>query len=80
MTIILLNIGLIYSLLKCKCIDLSLLIDYCTYFEEVIQYCYCQFSPVSVLGRTIRNVMGVEGNFQAAGIFFCYQIPRMNFF
>ena len=29
--------------------------------------------------RTIRKVMGV-GNFRAAGIFFRYQIPCMNFF
>ena len=34
------------SLLTAKCIDLSLLIDYSTYFKEVIKY-YCQFSPVS---------------------------------
>ena len=33
-------IGLIYSLLKVKCIDLSLLIDYNTYFKDVIQYYY----------------------------------------
>ena len=39
--------SLIYSLLKAKCIDLSLLIDYSTYFKDVIQYYYCQFSPVS---------------------------------
>ena len=32
-------------------------------------------------GRTIRKVMGSrEGNFRAAGIFFRYQIPCMNFF
>ena len=34
-------------------------------------------------GRTIRKVMGGgggEGNFRAAGIFFRYQIPCMNFF
>ena len=31
-------------------------------------------------GRTIRKVMGGEGNFWAAGIFFRYQIPCMNFF
>ena len=30
-------------------------------------------------GRTIRKVMGV-GNFRPAGIFFRYQIPRMNTF
>ena len=32
-------------------------------------------------GRTIRKVMGEggEGNFRAAGIFFRYQIPCMNF-
>ena len=43
------DIGLIYSLLTAKCIDfnLSLLIDYSTYFKDVIQYNYCQFSPVS---------------------------------
>ena len=31
-------------------------------------------------GRTIRKVMGDGGNFRAAGIFFRYQIPSMNFF
>ena len=32
-------------------------------------------------GRTIRKLMGGgEGNFRAAGIFFRYQIPCMNFF
>ena len=32
-------------------------------------------------GRTIRKVMGGgEGNFRAAGPFFRYQIPCMNFF
>ena len=33
-------------------------------------------------GRTTRKVMGGggEGNFRAAGIFFRYQIPGMNFF
>ena len=31
-------------------------------------------------GRTIRKVIGGEGNFRAAGIFFRYQIPCMNFF
>ena len=41
------TLGLIYSLLKAKCIDISLLIDYSTYFKDVIQYYYCQFSPVS---------------------------------
>ena len=30
-----------------KCIDLSILIDYSTYFKDAIQYYYCQFSPVS---------------------------------
>ena len=41
------NIGLIYSLLTAKCIDSSLLIDYSTYFKDVIQYYFGQFSPVS---------------------------------
>ena len=42
------GIGLIhYSLLTAKCIDLSLLIDYNTYFKDVTQYFYCQFRPVS---------------------------------
>ena len=31
-------------------------------------------------GRTIRKVMGGEGNFRAVGIVFRYQIPCMNFF
>ena len=41
MTIIRPDIGLIYSLLTAiaKFIDLSLLIDYSTYFKDVIQYC-----------------------------------------
>ena len=47
MTIIRPDIGLIYSLLTAKCIDLSLLIDYSTYFKDVIQYYHCQFSLVS---------------------------------
>ena len=46
MTIISPDIGLIYSLLAAKCIDLSLLIDYSTNFKDVIQDCYCQFSLV----------------------------------
>ena len=46
MTIIRPDISLIYSLLAAKCIDLSLLIDYSTNFKDVIQDCYCQFSPV----------------------------------
>ena len=33
-----------------------------------------------VKGRTIRKVMGGEGSFRAAGIFFRHQIPCMNFF
>ena len=38
-------------------------------------------SNVVIKGRTIRKVMGGgEGNFRAAGIFFRYQIPCMNFF
>ena len=41
------TLGPTYSLLKAKCIDISLLIDYSTYFKDVIQYYYCQFSPVS---------------------------------
>ena len=47
MTILQMDIGLIYSLLAAKCIDLNSLIDYSTYFKDVIQYYYCQFSPVS---------------------------------
>ena len=31
-------------------------------------------------GRTIRKVIGGGGDFRAAGIFFRYQIPCMNFF
>ena len=34
------DIGLIYSLLTAKCIDLSLLINYSTYHKDVIQYYY----------------------------------------
>ena len=47
MTIIRLDIGIIYSLLTAEFIDLPLLIDYSTNFKDVIQYYYCQFSPVS---------------------------------
>ena len=44
----------IYSLLRAKCIDLSLLIDYGTrYFKDVMRYYYCQFSPVSALQRLL---------------------------
>ena len=32
------DISLIYSLLTAKFIDLSLLIDYSSYFKDVIQY------------------------------------------
>ena len=32
--------GLIYSLLTSKCIDLSLSINYCMYFKDIIQYYY----------------------------------------
>ena len=32
-----------------------------------------------IYGRTIRKVMGGEGNFRAARIFFRYQILCMNF-
>ena len=34
------------NLLTAKCIDLSWLIDYSTFFKEVIQYYYCEFSLV----------------------------------
>ena len=47
MTIIRPDSGLIYSFLAAECIDLSLLIDYSMYFEDIIQYYFCQFSPVS---------------------------------
>ena len=47
MTIIRLDIDLIYSLLIAKYIDLSLVIDYSTFLKDVIQYYHCQFSPVS---------------------------------
>ena len=43
------DIGLIYSLLTAKCIDLSQLIDYSMDFKDLIQYYYCQFSLVSAL-------------------------------
>ena len=48
--------------------------------------CSQQATPTSKVkwsaakGRTIRKVMRGEGNFRAAGIFFRYQIPCMNFF
>ena len=50
MTIIRLAIGPIYSLLPAiaKCIDLSLLIDYSTYFKDVITQ-YCRLSIQSVV-------------------------------
>ena len=47
MTIIRPDIDLICRLLTAKYIDLSLFIDYSTFFKDVIQYYYCQFSPVS---------------------------------
>ena len=49
MTIIRRDIGLIYSLLPAiaNCIDLSLLIDYSTYFKDVItQYCLLSIQSV----------------------------------
>ena len=45
--------GLIYSILTAKFIDLSLLIDYSTYFRDVIQYYFRQFSPVSAKKRLL---------------------------
>ena len=36
------------ELLTAECIDLSLTIDCSTYFKDLIQYYYCQFSPVSL--------------------------------
>ena len=47
MTTILPDIDVIYSLLTAKCIDFSLLIDYSTYFKDIIQYYYYQFSLAS---------------------------------
>ena len=44
MTIIWFDIGLIYSLLTAKCMNLSLLIDNSTYFKDIIQYYFCQLS------------------------------------
>ena len=41
------NIGLINSLFAAKYIDLYFLFDYSTYFKDVIQFYYCQFTPVS---------------------------------
>ena len=35
------TLGIIYSLSTAKCIDLPLLIDYSTFFKDVIQYYYC---------------------------------------
>ena len=40
MTILRPDIGLTYSLLTAKCIHLCLLIDYSTYFKDVIQFYY----------------------------------------
>ena len=62
MTIIRPDIGLIYSLLTSKCFDLSLLIDYSTYFKDVIQYYYCQFSPVSALNNRGFTVVTKQQN------------------
>ena len=42
--------GLIYSLLTAKCIDLSLLIDYSTYFKE-IQYINIVNSDLEVINN-----------------------------
>ena len=47
---------------------------------------YIEFDAyaIHIKGRTIRKVMwgagGGKGNFRAAGIFFRYQIPCMDFF
>ena len=41
---------------------------------------YGRYERYTTKGPTIRKVMGGEGNFRAAGIFFRYQIPCMNFF
>ena len=46
MTIIRPDIGLIYSLLTAKCIDLSLLINYSTYYKDVIQYYYYYYYSI----------------------------------
>ena len=62
MTIIRPDIGLIYSLLTSKCFDLSLLIDYSTYFKDVIQYYCCQFSPVSALNNRGFTVVTKQQN------------------
>ena len=37
-------------------------------------------SAISAKGRTIRKGMGGGGDFRAAGMFFRYKIPCMNFF
>ena len=55
MTIIRPDIGLIYSLLTAKCIDLSLLIDYSTYFKDVIQNYYCQLIQSGVRLTEVFN-------------------------
>ena len=60
--------------------------DWHTYTDRKATHCHwmqqqshCILSTIK--GRTIRKVMGGgEGNFRAAGMFFRYQIPCMNFF
>ena len=42
--------------------------------------CCLRFSYLVPQGQSIRKVIGGEGNFQTAGIFFRYHIPCMNFF
>ena len=65
---------------------------YCRFFSLIRDIFPCWHGPFQhsnlaptvtrpiTKGRTIRKVMGGEGNFRAAGIFFRYQIPCMNFF
>ena len=57
MTFIQPDIGLIYSLLTAvaKCIDLSQLIDYSPYFEDIIQYCRLSIQSSVRLIEVFRN-------------------------
>ena len=56
-----------------------------TFLCHRISFCLFSSSPFLAKkdmykGRTIRKVIGGEGNSRAAGIFFLYQITGMNFF
>ena len=73
MTILRPDIGLTYSLLTAKCIHLCLLIDYSTYFKDVIQYYYW----ADLATERERHYPGYQRFFSpAAGIFGVGRRPK----